>query len=92
MDGIPHHLISFLEPTYSDYNVQDFKNDALEIIHKIWDNNKVPILVGGTGYYIESVIYWNHLIETDKQITGKKIVSKKTTYIMKLTNITFINY
>ena len=62
MDGIPHHLLGFLEPTNSNYNVQNFRDDALNILNKLWNERKLPILVGGTAYYIESVIFDNNLI------------------------------
>lgn len=70
MEGIPHHLLGFLEPTNSNYNVQNFRNDALNILNKIWSEQKLPILVGGTAYYIESVIFDNNLIATGDREKG----------------------
>lgn len=56
MDGIPHHLIDILKPdeTYSAY---DFQQQAQQLITDITARGKVPIIVGGTGLYIQSVIY-----------------------------------
>lgn len=56
MDGIPHHLIDILKPdeTYSAY---DFQQQAQQLITDITTRGKVPIIVGGTGLYIQSVIY-----------------------------------
>ncbi|HHU6750891.1 TPA: tRNA (adenosine(37)-N6)-dimethylallyltransferase MiaA [Staphylococcus pseudintermedius] len=56
MDGIPHHLIDILKPdeTYSAY---DFQQQAQQLIADITARGKVPIIVGGTGLYIQSVIY-----------------------------------
>lgn len=56
MDGIPHHLIDILKPdqTYSAY---DFQQQAQNLITDITARGKVPIIVGGTGLYIQSVIY-----------------------------------
>ncbi|WP_086427884.1 tRNA (adenosine(37)-N6)-dimethylallyltransferase MiaA [Staphylococcus cornubiensis] len=56
MDGIPHHLIDILKPdqTYSAY---DFQQQAQDLITDITARGKVPIIVGGTGLYIQSVIY-----------------------------------
>ncbi|KAF7639421.1 C2H2-type domain-containing protein [Meloidogyne graminicola] len=73
MEGIPHHLLGFLEPTNSNYNVQNFRNDALNILNKIWSEQKLPILVGGTAYYIESVIFDNNLIATGDREKGDLI-------------------
>lgn len=56
MDGIPHHLIDILKPdqTYSAY---DFKQQTQNLITDITARGKVPIIVGGTGLYIQSVIF-----------------------------------
>src|SRR5574344_287066 len=51
-----HHLIDFVEPT-ERYSVAQFKSDADKTIKDIISRNKVPILVGGTGLYINSLIY-----------------------------------
>lgn len=51
-----HHLIDFIEPD-KRYSVADFKKDATNEIEKILKRGKNPILVGGTGLYINSLIY-----------------------------------
>lgn len=55
MQGVKHYLIDEFEPTH-DFNVVEFKNLAMKYIDKIISNGQVPILVGGTGFYIQSVI------------------------------------
>ncbi len=55
MCGIPHHLMDFLEPD-DEYSVADFVKDAKEKIDDILARNKVPIVVGGTGLYISSLV------------------------------------
>ncbi|MCL2366918.1 MAG: tRNA (adenosine(37)-N6)-dimethylallyltransferase MiaA [Oscillospiraceae bacterium] len=55
MLGIPHHLISFVAPQ-KDYSVARYVEDASECIDGILARNKVPIIVGGTGLYIESLL------------------------------------
>ena len=57
-----HHLISYLEPSHERYTVIDFKNDALPIIDSLQQENKLPIVVGGTNYYIESLL-WDFTLE-----------------------------
>lgn len=64
MKGIPHHMMSFYDPLKQLYNVHEFRNDALLLIEKIWNNGKLPIIVGGTAYYMESILYQNYLIES----------------------------
>lgn len=54
-DGIQHHLISFLEPN-EQYSVFDFVNDAKKKIEEVSNSNKLPIIVGGTGFYIDSLL------------------------------------
>ena len=56
MDGIKHYLIDVLEPT-DDFDIYTFKQMAEEAIEKIYAKGKVPIIVGGTGFYIQSVLY-----------------------------------
>lgn len=56
MEGIPHHLIDFVSPD-ERYSVADFKIDAEKKIEEILSKGKVPIIVGGTGLYIDTLIY-----------------------------------
>lgn len=56
MEGIPHHLIDILEPNVA-FNVVMFKQLALKAMEEIYEKNHIPILVGGTGFYIQSVLY-----------------------------------
>ena len=61
-----HHLVDFVEPN-KRYSVSDYKKDATNTIKDILKRKKVPIVVGGTGLYINSLIYnieYNE-IETD---------------------------
>lgn len=55
MEGIPHHLIDFLDPKAS-FTVADFQSLARKKISEIASRGKVPIIVGGTGLYIQSVL------------------------------------
>ena len=56
MQGIPHHLIGFVEPSQR-YSVAEFKKDAESAIEAILAKGKTPIVVGGTGLYVDSLIY-----------------------------------
>ncbi len=55
MDGVKHHLISFLDPS-REYSAALFKKDAENIIYDIDRRGKVPIICGGTGLYIDSLL------------------------------------
>lgn len=56
MDGIKHHMIDIVDPDES-FSVQDFQNKAYEIMDELFNKNLIPIIVGGTGLYIDSLIY-----------------------------------
>lgn len=56
MQGIQHYLIDFVSPE-ERYSVADYKRDATNAIKEILAKGKVPIVVGGTGLYLESLIY-----------------------------------
>ncbi len=56
MRGVKHHLIDVLPPD-EDFNVYIFKEMATKAIKEILAQGKIPIIVGGTGFYIQSVIY-----------------------------------
>lgn len=56
MCGIPHHLIDVLEPNES-FSVALFKELATRAMKEIYDRGHIPIIVGGTGFYIQSVLY-----------------------------------
>lgn len=56
MDGIKHHLIDIIEPD-ENYSVHDFQKSVYRIIEEMLKNNKIPVIVGGTGLYIDSLIY-----------------------------------
>lgn len=65
MMGIKHYLIDEISPD-EEYNVFKFKDSAKKYINKIHDAGKIPIIVGGTGFYIQSVLYdIDFSLETD---------------------------
>ena len=64
MQGVPHHLIDIKEP-WETFSVAEFKRLADEAIADIHDRGKMPIIVGGTGFYINSVLYEYHFGEAD---------------------------
>lgn len=56
MDGVPHHLIDIKEPT-EGFSVAEYQALVREKIAEIQSRGKMPILVGGTGLYVQSVLY-----------------------------------
>ncbi|MEE1115225.1 MAG: tRNA (adenosine(37)-N6)-dimethylallyltransferase MiaA [Eubacterium sp.] len=55
MRGIPHYLIDVLDPE-EDFNVFLFQKMAKQAMEKIWAMGEVPIITGGTGFYIQAVL------------------------------------
>lgn len=56
MEGVPHYLIDNVAPD-EDFSVSDFKRLADFYVYDIHKRNKLPIIVGGTGLYINSLVY-----------------------------------
>lgn len=65
MCGVRHHLIDILEPTES-FNAFLFKEYALEAANEIWQRGNIPIIVGGTGFYIQTLLYDIEFAESDE--------------------------
>ncbi|MBE5891290.1 MAG: tRNA (adenosine(37)-N6)-dimethylallyltransferase MiaA [Lachnospiraceae bacterium] len=56
MDGIDHYLIDCLEPEEA-FNIVRFQEMAKEALKQIYAQGKIPVVVGGTGFYIQSLLY-----------------------------------
>ena len=65
MEGVPHHLLSIKEPTES-FSVAEYQKLVRAKIEEIQRRGKLPIIVGGTGLYIQSVLY--DFVFTDEKI------------------------
>lgn len=78
VDGIriPYHLIDIREPGYK-YNVFEFQQDFIRAYNKIISRNKIPLLVGGTGMYIEAVTKGYQLINVPVNAPLRAELEKK---------------
>lgn len=56
MEGVKHYLIDELMPD-EEFNIFYFKEKAKEYVNEIYKNNHIPIVAGGTGFYIQSLLY-----------------------------------
>jgi len=56
MEGIPHHLIDVLDPK-EEFNVVTFQTMAKKAMDEIYAKGKIPVIVGGTGFYIQALLY-----------------------------------
>ena len=71
MDGVPHHLIDILEPDVA-FNVAMFKDLAKSAVEDIYSRGRIPILVGGTGFYIQALLYDIDFSEEDSDSSIRK--------------------
>ena len=65
MEGVPHHLIDVLEP-WEPFNVAVFQRMAREAVADIQSRGKLPIIAGGTGFYIQALLYDIDFQETEE--------------------------
>ena len=79
-DGIKHHLLDFVEPT-QEFSVSEYRDLALPIIENLIKENKVPIIVGGTGFYVQSLLldnnYGNSYKSEELRLQLKNLASEK---------------
>lgn len=79
-DGIKHHLLDFVEPT-KEFSVSEYRDLALPIIENLIKENKVPIIVGGTGFYVQSLLldnnYGNSYKSEELRLQLKDLASEK---------------
>ena len=64
MEGVPHYLVNVLEPE-EEFNVVRFQQMAKEAAERIWKKGKIPLVVGGTGFYIQALLYDIDFTEND---------------------------
>lgn len=83
MKGVPHHLIDILSPE-QDFNVYTFQKLAKEAVEDILSRGKIPILAGGTGFYIQALLYgisFQEEANTCRKELEKIHAEKGTTYL-----------
>ena len=74
---IPYHLIDILDPNV-DYSVYQFQKDFKKSYEKIKSKNKIPILCGGTGLYIESILLDYPLVDSSPDYDFRKKMEMET--------------
>lgn len=84
MSGVPHYLIDELEPN-EEFNVVKFQQLAKKYMTQIYERNKIPILVGGTGFYIQAVLY-------DIDFTENETDTSYRTYLEQLVQERGVEY
>lgn len=74
MEGIPHHLIDVRDVDES-YSAADFQKAARKAIQEISDRGKLPIIVGGTGLYIQSLL-WDYKLGNEGELEDDSLRAK----------------
>ncbi|XP_055835792.1 tRNA dimethylallyltransferase 2 [Solanum dulcamara] len=53
--GVPHHLLGTINPCV-EFTAKDFRDSAISIINEVWSRKRLPVIVGGTNYYIQALV------------------------------------
>jgi len=75
MKSVPHHMIDIVPP-WEDYSVARYVEDASKCVYDVLQNKKIPILVGGTGLYIDSLITGRSFTARSDDILRKTLESE----------------
>lgn len=65
-ESIPHHLFDIIEEP-CDYTIVQFRQDVERLCSEIWARNNIPIIVGGSAFYIKALFYKHCEIKVDKE-------------------------
>lgn len=76
MDGIPHELIDIIDPS-EEWNVVRFQKEAKKAVQEITKKGRLPILVGGTGFYIQALLYDIDFTETTEDSNFRSLLEQK---------------
>jgi len=74
---VPYHLIDIVDPGY-EYNIFEFQQDFLKAYSDIISRGKLPVLCGGSGMYLESVLRKYRLKKTEPGLKTHEVLSQKT--------------
>ena len=80
---IPHYMVDIIEPD-EDYTAAVYKKEAIDIIDGINSRNKLPILVGGTGLYIDSILYDYSFLPASDPKTRTELSNKSLAELQRM--------
>lgn len=75
MEGIPHYLVDVLDPA-EEFHVARFQKMAKEALQNIYGKGKIPLVVGGTGFYIQSLLYDIDFEEEEQDVEYREMLWK----------------
>lgn len=76
MQGIPHELIDIIDPS-EEWNVVRFQREAKAAVQRITARGRLPVLVGGTGFYIQALLYDIDFTETREDTSYRSLLEEK---------------
>lgn len=76
MQGIPHELIDIIGPS-EEWNVVRFQREAKAAVQRITARGRLPVLVGGTGFYIQALLYDIDFTETREDTSYRSLLEEK---------------
>jgi tRNA dimethylallyltransferase len=74
--SIPHHMFDIID-TPRNYSVQEYRDAVIPLIKEIWQRNKLPILVGGSGFYLRSLFFPPRVEDISEYIPDDEKSSEK---------------
>ena len=77
MKGIPHHMLDIASPTET-YSAAKYQKDARDVLQKLWNEGKIPIVCGGTGFYIQTIVDGMEIPEVRPNEKLRKSLNKKS--------------
>lgn len=80
-EQIKHHLFDILDPT-EEFSVATYQKEVRSLIDVLWEKNKLPIIVGGSGLYLDSIIYDYHFPEENQAEEQYNDLSNDELYAM----------
>lgn len=75
MEGVPHHLIDVLEPS-EDFNVVRFQQMARNAMEEIYSRGHIPIITGGTGFYIQAILNEIDFEDTEENTKFRMVMNE----------------
>ncbi|KAI5960567.1 tit1 [Candida pseudojiufengensis] len=88
-ENIPHHVIDYIDWN-EEYHIHKFTKDANLAIENIHQRGKIPIVVGGTHYYLQSLLFNNKTMDKSKEITNVELTTDQLNILDGPTDELFI--
>lgn len=76
MQGVPHYLVDVLDPK-DEFNVARFQEMAHEAMEEIYKNGQIPVIVGGTGFYIQALLKEVNFSESHGELPLRKLLEQE---------------